>query len=138
MKGIVEYSSAVRFEARSGTGHRLTLDGAPESGGQNSGMRPMEAVLLGMGGCTAYDVMQILRKQRKEPSALTIEMDAQRSEQVPKVFTGIHLKYRITGIGITGKQARRAIELSIEKYCSATAMLASTAEVTYECEVVDA
>ncbi len=136
MKGTVKLSEGVRFKAQSGTGHTLTIEGAPESGGQNQGMRAMEAVLLGMGGCTAYDVAQILRKRRREPKILEIELDAQRAEEVPKVFTHIHLKYRVAADGVTEKEVRRAIDLSLEKYCSATRMLAKTAEVTYELEVL--
>ncbi len=136
MQGTIEFAGGVRFNADSGSGHRLILEGAPEAGGENGGMRAMEAVLLGMGGCSAYDVVQILRKQKREPASLTIEMDAQRSDQVPMVFTEIHLKYRVCGDGITQRQVKRAIELSLEKYCSVTRMLASTAEVTYEFEVM--
>ena len=136
MKGTVELSDRVQFKACSGTGHELILEGAPESGGKNKGMRPMEAVLLGMGGCTAYDVAQILRKQRKEPATLVLEMEAERSEQVPMVFTRIHLTYKVSGSGITERQVKRAIDLSIDKYCSATRMLSSTAKVTYEFEVL--
>jgi len=137
MKGTIDLRKGVQFEARSGSGHTLVLEGSPESGGINEGMRPMEALLLGMGGCTAYDVAQILRRQRREPSSLAIEMEAKRSEQVPMVFTHIHLKYRVGGSGITERQVKRAIDLSIEKYCSATRMLAMTAKVTYEFEVRD-
>lgn len=137
MKGVVKLAGDVRFNARSGTGHDLVLDGAPESGGLNQGMRPMEAVLLGMGGCTAYDVAQILRKQRVEVELLEVEMDAERAEDVPKVFTRIHLTYRAGGAGITQKGLDRAIGLSIEKYCSATKMISSTATVTYDTEIVE-
>jgi len=125
MQGTIEFAGGVRFNADSGSGHRLILEGAPESGGENGGMRAMEAVLLGMGGCSAYDVVQILRKQKREPASLIIEMDAHRSDQVPMVFTEIHLKYRVCGNGITQRQVKRAIELSLEKYCSVTRMLAS-------------
>ena len=96
----------------------------------------MEMVLLGMGGCTAFDVAQILRKRRREPELLEIELEADRADEVPKVFTRIHLNYRVKGEGITEREVQRAIELSLEKYCSATRMLASTAEITFNFEVV--
>lgn len=99
-------------------------------------MRPMEMVLLGMGGCTAYDVAEILRKRRREPEILEIELEAKRAVEIPKVFTHIHLKYKVKGVGITKREVKRAIELSLDKYCSATRMLAKTAEVSFEYEVL--
>ena len=137
MKGEVRLVDGVRFQVTSGSGHTTHTDGPPEEGGQNLGMRPMEMVLLGMGGCTAFDVVKILRKRRHEPELVEIQMDAQRADEVPKVFTAIHLKYRVKGEGIKENEVRRAIDLSIEKYCSATRMLASTAEVTYEFELLN-
>ena len=136
MKGEVRLVDGVRFQVTSGSGHTSYTDGPPEEGGQNLGMRPMEMVLLGMGGCTAFDVVQILRKRRHETELVEIDMEAQRADEVPKVFTAIHLKYRVKGEGIKENEVRRAIDLSIEKYCSATRMLASTAEVTYEFELL--
>lgn len=136
MKGSVELIDGVRFRLTSGSGHSTTSDGPPEEGGENAGMRPMEMVLLGMGGCTAFDVAQILRKRRHEPELLEIDLEADRAEEVPKVFTRIHLKYRVKGNGISEREVQRAIELSLEKYCSATRMLASTAEITFNFEVI--
>ena len=136
MKGEVKLVDGVRFQVTSGSGHSTFTDGPPEEGGKNLGMRPMEMVLLGMGGCTAFDVVQILRKRRHEPEVVEIEMEAQRADEVPKVFTEIHLKYRVKGVGIKEREVERAIELSIEKYCSATRMLASTAQVTFEFELL--
>lgn len=136
MKGEVKLVDGVRFQVTSGSGHSTFTDGPPEEGGKNLGMRPMEMVLLGMGGCTAFDVVQILRKRRHEPEVVEIEMEAQRADEVPKVFTEIHLKYRVKGAGIREREVERAIELSIEKYCSATRMLASTAQVTFEFELL--
>lgn len=136
MKGEVKLVDGVRFQVTSGSGHSTFTDGPPEEGGKNLGMRPMEMVLLGMGGCTAFDVVQILRKRRHEPEVVEIEMEAQRAEEVPKVFTAIHLKYRVKGADIKEREVQRAIELSIEKYCSATRMLASTAQVTFEFELL--
>ena len=137
MKGHVTLIDGVSFQLTSGSGHSLICDGAPEAGGRNAGMRPMEMMLLGMGGCTAFDVAQILRKRRREIDLLEIEIEADRAEKVPKVFTRIHLRYRIKGSGITEREARMAIELSLEKYCSATRMLASTATIDYSLDLVD-
>ncbi len=136
MEGKVELLDGVNFRLTSGTGHSTASDGPAEEGGKNAGMRPMEMVLLGMGGCTAFDVAQILRKRRREPELLEIDLEADRAEEVPKVFTRIHLKYRVKGGGITEKEVKRAIELSLEKYCSATRMLAQTAEITFEFQVL--
>ncbi len=136
MKGKVEWLDGVSFQLTSGTGHVTQSDGPQEEGGQNAGMRPMEMVLLGMGGCTAFDIAQILRKRRREPDLLEIDLEAQRADEVPKVFTSIHLKYRVRGEGITEREVQRAIELSLEKYCSATRMLAETAAISFEFEVL--
>ena len=137
MKGTVELVDGVHFTAQSGTGHSISTDGPEESGGRNNGMRPMEAVLLGMGGCSAYDVVEMLRKRRREPTSLKLELEAERDDKIPKVFTHIHLKYIVSGERITDRDVARAIELSIEKYCSATKMLSSTAKITYEYDLLD-
>lgn len=136
MKGSVQLLDGVNFQLTSGTGHCTQSDGPVEQGGKNAGMRPMEMVLLGMGGCTAFDVAQILRKRRREPDLLEIDLDAERADEVPKVFTRIHLQYRVRGKGITNREVQRAIELSLEKYCSATRMLAETAEITFEFQLL--
>ena len=136
MNGKVELLDGVNFRLTSGTGHVTQSDGPAEEGGINAGMRPMEMVLLGMGGCTAFDVAQILRKRRREPDLLEIDLEAERATEVPKVFTRIHLKYRVRGKGITAREVQRAVELSLEKYCSATRMLAQTADITFELEVL--
>ncbi len=135
MKGLVELVDGVSFKVTSGGGHSAILDGPPNHGGMDKGMRPMEMVLLGMGGCTAYDVVEILRKGRTDPDSLEVELEAQRADEIPAVFTHIHLKYNVAGKGIKHRQVERAIQLSIEKYCSATRMLSSTAKVTFEFEV---
>ncbi len=137
MKGRVELVRGVHFKVISGSGHSSFTDGPPEHGGENAGMRPMEMLLLGMGGCTAYDVVEILRKRRRELALLEIEIEAERAEEIPKVFTEIHLKYVVKGTKIKAREVARAIELSLEKYCSATRMLAMTAEVTYEYKLLD-
>lgn len=136
MNGKVELLEDVNFRLTSGSGHVITSDGPVEEGGKNAGMRPMEMVLLGMGGCTAFDVAQILRKRRREPKLLEIDLQAERAQEVPKVFTRIHLHYRVRGEGITEAEVKRAIELSLEKYCSATRMLAETAEISFDFQVL--
>ncbi len=136
MQGSVKWLDGVNFQLTSGTGHSTESDGPAEAGGKNAGMRPMEMVLLGMGGCTAFDITQILRKRRRELDLLEIDLEAERADEVPKVFTRIHLKYRVAGADITAREVERAIELSLEKYCSATRMLAQTADITYEFELL--
>ncbi len=136
MDGRVELLDGVSFRLTSGSGHTTISDGPAEEGGRNSGMRPMEMLLLGMGGCTAFDIVQILRKRRRKLESLEIDIQADRASEVPKVFTHIHLKYRVKGAGITAREVQRAIELSLDKYCSATRMLAETAKITHEFEVL--
>lgn len=126
------------FVVETESGHALLVDGAPEAGGRNLGARPMELVLAGAAACTAFDVVWILRKARQPVSDCVVEAEADRAERDPKVFTRIHLKYRVAGRGLSRAQVERAVALSKEKYCSATLMLAKTAEVTVEIAVDDA
>ena len=119
------------FVAESGSGHAIVIDGAPENGGRNLGARPMETVLMGTGACTAYDVVLILKKQRQPVTDCVVELEAERAETEPRVFTKIHLHYRVKGNGLDPNKVKQAVELSKEKYCSATIMLAKTAEITY-------
>lgn len=126
------------FVGQSGSGHSVVMDGAPEAGGRNLGLRPMEMVLTGLGGCSAFDVVQILRKGRQAVTGCTVELAAERAETVPKVFTRIHLRYTVTGRGLDPSRVARAVRLSAETYCSATAMLGKTAEITHDFEVVEA
>jgi len=138
MKARIKWSGDVSFVAESGSGHAIVVDGAPEAGGRNIGMRPMELVLAGAAACTAFDVVWILRKARQPVTDCVVEAEAERAPAEPKVFTRIHLRYRITGRGLDPHQVERAVKLSKEKYCSATIMLASTAEITTELVVTDA
>jgi putative redox protein len=138
MKTRVKWLEGVSFVAQSGSGHAVVLDGAPEAGGRNLGMRPMEMVLAGAAACTAFDVVWILRKARQPITDCVVDAEADRAAEEPKVFTRIHLTYRVTGNGLDPKQVERAVKLSKEKYCSATAMLAKTAEVTFEVVLADA
>lgn len=136
MKARVKWIEGVSFAGQSGSGHTVVMDGAPEAGGRNLGVRPMEMVLIGLGGCTAFDVIEILRKGRQRVSDCVVELEAERAETVPKVFTRIHIHFVVTGAGLDRAEVARAIELSAEKYCSASAMLGKTAEITHDFEIV--
>jgi putative redox protein len=131
-------ASGMSFTAETGSGHLLTMDGAPDGGGRNLAPRPMETVLAGAGGCTAYDVVLILRRGRHEVTGCQVRATAERAPQDPKVFTHLHLHFVVTGKAIPSAAVERAIELSHEKYCSATIMLGKTAEVTTSFEIVEA
>jgi putative redox protein len=137
MKARIKWVEGVRFVAETGSGHALIVDGAAEAGGRNLGPRPMELVLAGTAACTAFDVVWILRKARQPVSDCVVEAEAERAEADPKVFTRIHLKYRVSGKGLNPAQVERAVKLSKEKYCSATLMLARTAEITFEIALDD-
>lgn len=132
MKARVKWVQDAMFVGETGSGHAVVMDGAPELGGRNLGTRPMEMLLLGLGGCTAFDVMHILRRGRVPVSDCVVEIEAERAATDPKVFTRIHLRYIITGDGLPEAKAERAVSLSSEKYCSATVMLGAVAEITHE------
>ena len=136
MKGTVTLQEGSTFEGVAGSGHRVTMDVAPEVGGRNLGLRPMEMVLLGLGGCTAIDVLHMLRKGRQPITDMRVELDAERADHVPKVFTRIHLHFVLTGAGLDPHKIERAINLSASKYCSASMMLNKTAEMTHDFEIV--
>jgi putative redox protein len=138
MKARIKWVEGVSFVAETGSGHALLVDGAAEAGGRNLGPRPMELVLAGAAACTAFDVVWILRKARQTVSDCVVEAEAERAEKDPKVFTRIHLRYRVAGKGLNPAQVERAVKLSKEKYCSATLMLAKTAEITFEIVLDDA
>ena len=123
MKASIHWAGGVSFRAESGSGHELLLDGPPEQGGRNAGVRPMEALLIGMGACTAFDVKMILDRARQEVTACTAEVEAERADAVPAVFTRIHVHFTVTGRGLSERQVARAISLSAQKYCSASIML---------------
>jgi len=137
MKVRVKWVEDVCFLAETESGHALVMDGAPEGGGRNLGARPMETVLAGTGGCTAYDVMTILRKARQPVKHCEVRIDADRAPEDPKVFTRIHFHFILTGSGVKKEHVERAIHLSAEKYCSASIMLAKTATITHDFEIVD-
>lgn len=138
MKATITWTGDVSFTGRADSGHTITMDGAPDAGGQNKGSRPMEVVLIGTGGCTAFDVVHILKKQRQDVTACTADMEAQRADTDPKVFTRIHVHFKVTGRNLDPKKVAHAIELSATKYCSASIMLGKTAEITHDFEIIPA
>lgn len=137
MKATVKWVEDALFIGEPPSGHAVVMDGPPHGGGRNRGVRPMEMLLLGMGGCSAYDVVDILRKGRRSVTGCEVELRAERAAAPPKVFTAIHLHFRVSGDRLTAKRVQRAVRLSAEKYCSATLMLAASAAVTHSFEVVD-
>jgi putative redox protein len=132
MKARVKWVEEVTFIGESASGHAVVMDGPPESGGRDLGIRPMEMVLLGMGGCTAFDVVMILKKARQPVTDCVVEMEAERATSEPKVFTRIHVHFVVTGNGLSDKQVARAVELSAEKYCSASIMLSKAVDITHD------
>ena len=138
MKATIKWTGDVGFSGTTESGHTILMDGAPEAGGRNKGSRPMEVVLIGTGGCTAFDVVQILRKSRQEITDCAAEVEAQRAETDPKVFTHIHIHFIVSGKDLDPKKIQHAIELSATKYCSASIMLAKTAKITHDFEMIDA
>ncbi len=137
MKARIKWVENVCFMGESETGHAVVLDGAQEAGGRNLGMRPMEMLLIGMGACTSFDVVTILKKARQPITDCVAEITAVRAEEVPKVFTKIHVHFVVTGRALNASQVERAVKLSAEKYCSASIMLGKSAEVTHDFEVVE-
>jgi putative redox protein len=137
MKARVKWVEARTFLGESGSGHTIVMDGAPEAGGRDLGIRPMETLLLGMGGCTAFDVVHILEKSREKVEDCVLEMEADRAADDPKVFTQIRLRYLVSGKDLSREKVERAVNLSAEKYCSASIMLGESAEITHEVVLVD-
>jgi putative redox protein len=135
MKVRIKWVEDVSFVGESETGHAVVLDGAPENGGRNIGMRPMEMLLIGMGACTAFDVVTILKKSRQPIVDCIAEIEAERADEIPKVFTKIHVHFVITGDNLNEAQVERAVKLSAEKYCSASIMLSKSVEITHDFEI---
>jgi len=131
----VKWIDGVSFIGQSETGHAVVMDGAPENGGRNIGMRPMEMLLIGMGGCTSFDVVAILKKARQPIVHCVAEIDAARADEIPKVFTKIHVHFVVTGNNLNETQVERAVKLSAEKYCSASIMLSKSVEITHSFEI---
>jgi putative redox protein len=138
MNAEIRWEDAVRFTATTGSGHQLTLDGPAASGGQNAGPRPMELVLLGVGGCASYDVVTILEKSREPVKGCTARLEAERAPEPPKVFTTVRLHFVVEGTGLSPAKVARAVALSAEKYCSASIMLQrGGVELVHSHEIVE-
>ena len=137
MRASAKWIDGVSFVVETGSGHALVVDGAAEAGGRNLGPRPMELVLAGTAACTAFDVVWILKKARQAVTDCVVDAEAKRAPEDPKVFTRIHLRYRIRGQGLNQAQVERAVKLSKEKYCSATLMLAKNAKISFEVAIED-
>ena len=135
MRARVKWVEAATMLGEAGSGHAVVMDGPPDHGGRNLGIRPMEMLLLGMGGCTEFDVLSILRKSRQQVTSCVVELEAERSEKDPKIFTRIHAHFVLHGRDLSEKHVARAISLSAEKYCSASIMLGMSAEITHDYEI---
>ena len=138
MQARVKWVQDATFIGESGSGHAVVMDGPPDHGGRNLGVRPMEMLLLGMGGCTAFDVVHILKKSRQPVTDVVTEIEAARATDEPKVFTKIHVHFIVTGDGLDEKRVSRAVSLSADKYCSASIMLGKTAEISHDYEIREA
>jgi len=137
MTARVKWVEQRTFLGESGSGHTIVMDGAPEAGGRDLGVRPMEMLLLGLGGCTAFDVIDILQRGREPVDDVVIEIEGERADEIPKIFKKINVRYVVTGTGLNPEKVDRAVKLSAEKYCSATIMLGAVAEITHDIKIVD-
>ena len=137
MKASVHWTGKMSFEGRTESGHRVIMDGSPDIGGENRGSRPMEMLLLGLGGCSSIDVMLILGKARQEVTDCVVQIEAERAPVDPKVFTKVHLHFIVSGRNIDPKRVEKAIALSAEKYCSASVMFGKTAAMSHDFEIVE-
>ncbi len=137
MKARVKWVEDVMFLGESGTGHTIVMDGPEDAGGHGTGMRPMELLLLGLGGCTSFDVITMLKKSRQDINDCVVEIDSERSDEIPKVFTKINVHYTVTGKDLKEAHVKRAVSLSTEKYCSASLMLGKTAEISHSYEIIN-
>jgi putative redox protein len=137
MKARIKWVQDVMFVGESGSGHSVVMDGAPDAGGRNLGVRPMEMLLLGLGGCSAFDVMLILKRGREVVTDCVVDIDAERAATDPKVFTKIVMHYTVTGQALDAKKVERAVQLSAEKYCSASAIISKTAQISHTITLVE-
>tara|TARA_R100001143_G_scaffold13555_1_gene15247 strand:+ start:1660 stop:2079 length:420 start_codon:yes stop_codon:yes gene_type:complete len=138
MKATVRWVNNAMFLGESGSGHTVVMDGPEDSGGRNLGLRPMEMLLIGTGGCSSFDVVNILRKSRQQVTDCQVDMQATRADAVPAVFESIHMHFIVTGKELSEKQVERAVSLSAEKYCSASIMLAGAGvKMTHTFEIVE-
>ena len=136
METRVKWLDNMSFVGESGSGHSVVMDGPPEAGGRNLGIRPMEMLLLGVGGCSSFDVVSMLKKSRQDITNCEVTISAERADTEPKVFTKIHLHFTLEGNNLSEKKVERAVSLSAEKYCSASIMLGKTAKITHDFEIV--
>ncbi|MCW8828363.1 MAG: OsmC family protein [Gammaproteobacteria bacterium] len=137
MKARIKWVEGATFVGEAGSGHAVVMDGPPDMGGRNLGVRPMEMMLLGMGGCTAFDVVHILKKSREAVSDCVAELSAERAESEPKVFTKIHVHFIVRGQALKEAKVKKAVELSAQKYCSASIMLGNAGvEITHDYEII--
>jgi len=137
MKCRIKWLDHMSFVGESGSGHSVVMDGAPDAGGRNLGVRPMEMLLLGLGGCTAFDVVSILHKSRQQMVDCEVEIEAERAEEIPKVFTSIHIHFIVSGRDLDPNKVAKAVDLSADKYCSASRMLEKSAAITHDFEIVN-
>ena len=138
MKAKIKWIKDAEFVGESGSGHSVLMDGPPEFGGKNSGVRPMEMILLGLGGCSAFDVVLILKKSRQDVTDCEVELHADRAIKDPKVFKKIHLHFIVKGNDLKEAMVKRAVNLSAEKYCSASIMLSKVVDISHDFEIVAA
>ncbi len=138
MKARIKWVEGATFVAESGSGHAVVIDGPPEHGGRNLGMRPMEAVLMGLGACSAFDVVSILAKSRQRVTSCHVELQAERANATPRVFTRVHMHYVVCGHEVRPAAVERAVRLSVEKYCSATAMLRPHVDISHDWRIEQA
>lgn len=139
MTTVVKWQgSGMAFDATASTGHVVRMDAAPEVGGENTGPRPMEMVLMGLGGCTGIDVVMMLQKQKQDIKDVQIEISSERAEDIPKVYTKIHVHFKVIGTDLNPKKVEKAVNLSAQKYCSVSKMLEKTAEMSHDFEIIEA
>lgn len=138
MKATIKWVDGVMFVGETGSGHAVVIDGPPEHGGRNMGPRPMEMLLLGIGSCSSFDVIQILQKGRQDVLDCVTEVEAERVDTIPKVFSKIHLHFIVMGRDLKESTVKRAVQLSAEKYCSASIMLGKSVEITHDFEITEA
>ena len=137
MKARAKWVDGMAFMGEAGSGHAMIMDGAPEYGGRNLGIRPMEMLLIGLAGCTGFDVVSMLKKGRENVTGCEVDVEAERAETDPKVFTKIHMHFSVSGKDLPAAAVERAIAMSHDKYCSATVMLGKTADITTSFEILD-
>ena len=135
MQAKIKWLDHMSFVAESGSGHSIVLDGSPDNGGRNLGIRPMESVLIGLGACSAFDVVLMLKKARQNVSDCEVVLEAERADAIPAVFTKVEMVFQVAGVGLSEKQVNRAVALSADKYCSVSKMLEESVEITHRVEI---